>query len=100
MLTFSSSQLREKVKQASPDSAEVAQQVDKIDFLEFGDLEGSVKDDVKFLKENPLVLPESTVSGWVYEVETGKVSGHLSDKIETSTKCIPGPPGRVMPYNV
>ncbi|EIN13373.1 carbonic anhydrase [Punctularia strigosozonata HHB-11173 SS5] len=75
MLTFNSGQLRDIVKRSAPEStsAEVAKQVDGIDFLEFDDLEGSVKEDVAFLKESPLVLPETTVSGWVYEVETGKV---------------------------
>jgi len=73
MLTFSSNYLRGIVKNANPGNATVASQIDSIDFLEFGQLEDSVKSDVKFLQENPLVLKESTITGWVYEVETGKV---------------------------
>ena len=73
MLTFSSSQLRGIVKDAHPGDASVAQEVDKIDFLEFGHLEDSVKADVKLLQESPLVLKETKITGWVYEVETGKV---------------------------
>lgn len=44
-------------------------------FLTFGELEEGVKDDIRFLKgETKLVDGEKTkVSGWVYEVETGKV---------------------------
>lgn len=79
MVTFGTPQLREIVKESSPGDAEVAKAVDGIDFLEFQDLEGSVKEDVKFLQENPLVLPGTKVTGWVYEVETGKVCGPFSD---------------------
>lgn len=76
MLTFSSNDLRSIVKEADPGNATVASQVDSIDFLEFGHLEDSVKVDVEFLHKNPLVLKETHVTGWVYEVETGKVSGN------------------------
>ncbi|KIM85456.1 hypothetical protein PILCRDRAFT_5756 [Piloderma croceum F 1598] len=73
MLTFSSNDLRSIVKEANPGNATVASQVDSIDFLEFGHLEDSVKADVGFLHESPLVLKETHVTGWVYEVETGKI---------------------------
>ncbi|EMD41550.1 hypothetical protein CERSUDRAFT_41471 [Gelatoporia subvermispora B] len=72
MLTFTSSHLQTLVKDSDPGNPAL-EAVDKIDFLEFPDLEQSIKDDVAFLKENPLVLPETVVTGWVYEVETGKV---------------------------
>lgn len=42
------------------------------DFLPFPDLEKAVEADVKFLKETKLVPDSVTISGWVYEVETGK----------------------------
>lgn len=74
MLTFSTDHLRKVVKDAHPGNPAVAEQVDKIDFLEFPHLEDSVKNDVAFLKENPLVLEGTKVTGWVYSVETGKVS--------------------------
>jgi carbonic anhydrase len=48
--------------------------VDQIDFLEFSDLESSVRDDVAWLRSHPLLLRETVVTGWVYEVETGQVS--------------------------
>jgi len=53
---------------------EHANKIDKIDFQTFPELEQSVKDDVKFLKEHPLLVDNSNITGWVYEVETGKVS--------------------------
>jgi carbonic anhydrase len=44
----------------------------ELDFLPFSDLEKAVRDDVAFLKGNKLIPDEVPVSGWVYEVETGK----------------------------
>ncbi|KAJ7594917.1 carbonic anhydrase [Mycena floridula] len=73
MLTFSSSQLRDIVKKETAGD-EVAQAVDAIDFLEFNDVEASVKEDVEFLKNHPLVLKGTTVTGWIDDVKTGKVS--------------------------
>ncbi|RXW23837.1 hypothetical protein EST38_g2000 [Candolleomyces aberdarensis] len=72
MLTFTTEQLKTIVKDASPGDAAIAEAVDKFQFLEFSHLEDSVKDDVKFLQENPLLLPETKISGWVYDVHTGK----------------------------
>ncbi|KAI0733612.1 carbonic anhydrase [Fomitopsis betulina] len=72
MVTFRTPELQARVKAADPGNAAL-HAVDAIDFLEFADLEKSVRDDVSWLKENPLVLPESLITGWVYEVETGKV---------------------------
>ena len=77
MLTFSTPQLRQMVKDSDP-ANEKLKVVDQIDFLEFSELEQSVKDDVKYLKESPLVLPETVVTGWVYEVGTGKVGPGLN----------------------
>ncbi|KAI0768613.1 carbonic anhydrase [Trametes elegans] len=74
MATFDTHKLRALVKESAPGDAAVAQAVDGIDFLEFQDIEGSVKEDVKFLQESPLVLPGTKVTGWVYEVETGKIT--------------------------
>ena len=72
MLTFDTPQLRALVKDSDPSNPALAA-VDGIDFLEFRGLEESVRDDVRFLQEHPLVLPGTKVTGWVYEVETGKV---------------------------
>ncbi|KAL2176491.1 carbonic anhydrase-like protein [Thermothelomyces heterothallicus CBS 202.75] len=44
----------------------------KIDFLPFPELEQAVKNDVEFLKASKLVPESVTISGWIYEVETGK----------------------------
>jgi len=43
------------------------------EFLPFPDLEAEVKKDVEFLKANKAIPDNVAISGWVYEVETGKV---------------------------
>jgi carbonic anhydrase len=74
MLTFASDDVRSIVKDAAKGDANVAARVDAIDFLEFKNLEESVKDDVAWLKNEPLLLPETTITGWIYDVKNGKVS--------------------------
>jgi hypothetical protein len=77
MLGFDSDQLRKIVKNAEPGNTVVAETVDKIDFLTFKDLENSVKQEVKYLQEHPLVVKETSVTGWIYDVRTGGVSRYL-----------------------
>lgn len=43
-----------------------------LDFLPFPELEKAVEADVKYIKETKLVPDSVAVSGWVYEVESGK----------------------------
>ncbi|KAJ6515407.1 carbonic anhydrase [Mycena sanguinolenta] len=74
MLAFTSDYVRSLVKDAAPGDANVASRVDAIDFLEFKNLEESVKEDVAWLKNEPLLLSETTVTGWIYDVKSGKVS--------------------------
>ncbi|KAI4284665.1 MAG: hypothetical protein L6R38_001243 [Xanthoria sp. 2 TBL-2021] len=45
----------------------------RFDWLPFADLEQGVKDDVAFLKSSKAIPKSVHVSGWVYDVETGKV---------------------------
>jgi carbonic anhydrase len=71
---MSSQAMKDHVKKAIP---EASQDVDPIDFGAFPDLEASVRDDVEFLKSSPLVLKNIPITGWIYEVETGKVSPTL-----------------------
>jgi len=73
MLTFTSPELRDILKKDNPSDSKLAKEVDAIDFLEIGDVVESVQNDVQFLKENPLVLKETVITGWVYRVEDGKI---------------------------
>jgi carbonic anhydrase len=75
MLTFTTPQLQEKLKDfaGESDAEKVAAAADAIQFLEFSDLDKSVKEEVEFVKTHPLILKETEVTGWVYHVESGKV---------------------------
>ena len=67
MLTFSNEDLRTKLKQQLNADAE------HIDFLPFKDLEQSVRDDVATIKNSPLLLKNIEVSGFIYDVKSGKL---------------------------
>ena len=43
------------------------------DFQAFPVLEDAVKSDVEFLKGSKLIPEKIKISGWIYEVETGRV---------------------------
>jgi carbonic anhydrase len=44
-----------------------------IDFLPFPDLEQSVRDDVAIIRASPLIPNDIDVSGFIYDVKTGKI---------------------------
>lgn len=67
MLTFTSAQLQDMLKQDTGADASA------IDFLEFGDLEQSVRDDVATIKASPLIPNGIPVSGFVYDVKSGRL---------------------------
>lgn len=68
MLTFQNEDLHAKVKD------ELGVDASDTDFLPFGDLEQSVRDDVRLLEESPLVPDGTSVRGFVYDVKSGKVT--------------------------
>lgn len=72
MVTFTSHSLRKLVKESDPENQSL-EAVDGIDFLEFQDLEESVKQDVEYLRNHPLLIAGTKVSGYIHDVETGKV---------------------------
>jgi carbonic anhydrase len=43
------------------------------EFGPFKDTDEQVKEEVEWLKENKAISPEVAISGWVYDVKTGKV---------------------------
>ncbi|KAK5127054.1 hypothetical protein LTR85_008413 [Meristemomyces frigidus] len=71
MLTFGNEEAHSLVKQNLGESAE--EEIAGLDFLPFGDLEQAVRDDVEWLKARKAIADSVKLSGWVYEVETGKV---------------------------
>jgi carbonic anhydrase len=68
MLTFSNDDLYAKVQE------DLGADASDIDFLPFPDLEQSVRDDVQFLKDSPLIPDDISVRGFVYDVKDGKVT--------------------------
>jgi hypothetical protein len=56
---------------------------------EFADPRVSVKEDVEFLKENPLIHPDSKsrISGWYYSVRPDVVL-RLEERVLTSRGCV------------
>lgn len=67
MLTFSNADLHAKVKQ------DLKANADDIDFLPFSNLEQSVRDDVAFLRNSPLIPKSIEISGFIYDVASGKL---------------------------
>src|SRR6266513_6261043 len=67
MLTFSNEDLRKKLKQ------ELNAEAEHIDFLPFKNLEQSVRDDVATIKNSPLLLKNIEVSGFIYDVKSGRL---------------------------
>lgn len=71
MLTFRNEDARAVVEKNL--GAEAVEEIKDLDFLPFPDLEGAVRKDVQFLKDSKVIPSNIRISGWVYEVETGKV---------------------------
>ncbi|KAL8775072.1 MAG: hypothetical protein Q9209_000551 [Squamulea sp. 1 TL-2023] len=71
MLTFKNEDAHAVVEtQLGPDAKH---ELAGLDFQPFPHLEDGVKDDVEFLKSSKAIPDSVTISGWVYEVETGRV---------------------------
>ncbi|KAL4964057.1 beta-class carbonic anhydrase [Aspergillus stella-maris] len=66
MLTFTDEVIRNKIRE------ELGQNADHIAFLPFADLRQSVLEDVRLVKDSPLIL-DVPVTGYIYEVESGKI---------------------------
>lgn len=67
MLTFTNDDLRAKLKD------ELGADAGDVDFPPFPDLDQSVRDDVERIKSSPLLPKDIKVSGYVYEVESGRL---------------------------
>lgn len=78
MTTFRDDGLRTLIKSQPPkpsvSNTTISAALDAIAFLPFSDLEASVKEDVAFFKEHPLVKEETVISGWIADVKDGKIT--------------------------
>jgi carbonic anhydrase len=73
MLTFANSDAVGVVEKNLGDEAIKEMDTFGGQFLSFPDVEKAVNSDVEFLKASKLIPDSIKISGWVYEVETGKV---------------------------
>jgi carbonic anhydrase len=68
MLTFTNDDLRAKLRdEAGADASD-------LDFKPFPDLEESVRASVRTIRESPLLPDSLEVSGWVYDVKSGRIN--------------------------
>src|SRR5579863_8371379 len=67
MLTFTNDDLRAKLQK------DLHADASSIDFLPFPDLEQSVRDDVALIKNSPFIPKSINVTGFVYDVHSGKL---------------------------
>ncbi len=67
MLTFSNEELRERLRAATGADAS------GIDFLPFSDLDEGVREDVRRIQASPFIPADVTVSGFVYDVRSGRL---------------------------
>ena len=67
MLTFSNEDLHKKLID------ETGADASSIDFLPFGDLAQSVRDDVETITSSPFINPDAKVTGYIYDVATGRL---------------------------
>lgn len=67
MLTFQNEDLTAKIKE------DLGVDTGGRDWLPFSDLEQSVRDDVRTLRDSDLIPDEIPVSGAIYDVETGRL---------------------------
>jgi len=68
MLTFGNRDLYTKVEK------DLGADASGIDFLPFSDLHQSLRHDVEFLRNSPLIAPGTEIRGFVYDVKSGGLS--------------------------
>ncbi len=71
MLTFTNEVIREKLGETL--GAEAGTAAAALDFEPFPDVDQSVRDDVAAIKASPLVRKDVPITGFVYDVTTGKL---------------------------
>ncbi|KAK1752935.1 carbonic anhydrase [Echria macrotheca] len=72
MLTFKNRDAYSRVREHLGPPAHAELTARSFDFLPFPELDEAVADDVEFLRDSRLVPEHVTISGWVYDVKSGK----------------------------
>lgn len=68
MLTFANEELHAKLRQ------DLGADDGGIDYLPFSDVEQSVRDDVRLLRESPLIGDDVVIRGFVYDESDGRLT--------------------------
>lgn len=71
MLTFTNEEAHEVVSKKL--GATSAAEISTMDFMPFSDPEQAVREDVDFLRKQSAIPKEIHISGWIYDVKTGRV---------------------------
>jgi len=75
MITFQNSDATEILKKSlGVQAVNAAQDQFGGDFLPFQDTEEQVKKEIQWLKDNKAIAEDVALSGWIYDVKTGKVN--------------------------
>jgi carbonic anhydrase len=69
MLTFKDNELAERLAKKYGRAEEAS----RIQFYSFSNLEQNVREQVRKIKENPLIPKDVRVSGFIYDVDTGRL---------------------------
>jgi carbonic anhydrase len=67
MVTFTNDDLRAKLR------AEAGADASHVDFRPFADLDESVRDSLRAIRESPLLPDSLELSGWIYDVKSGRI---------------------------
>lgn len=71
MATFQNEALRRRIAETLGPEAE--QEAQAIDFLPFADLAESVREDIRKLRQSPLISKHIRIYGAIYDIHTGKL---------------------------
>jgi len=71
MLTFTNEIAHGVVKKNLGEAG--CKEIGELDFLPFPELEEAVRSDLAFLSGSKVISDSVVLSGWIYEVESGKV---------------------------
>ncbi len=67
MLTFTNEEIRDQIRQ------NLGADASHVDFLPLSDLETSVREDMEAIRSSPLLPPDISVRGFVYDVQSGRL---------------------------
>lgn len=94
VFTFNDDGLRKKIRDYHADKD--CSDLDTLNFMGCSglDLEQSVRDDVKFLQDCPLLVKDTTIEGWVWDITKSEVRGSTLIQFSALTSQS-GPPGGI-----